>query len=255
MSRALLMISFGTRVPEARESIEQVERALQHAAPGLHVCRAFTSPTIRRILAKRGEMVPSLSEALASLEKQGVTEIIIQPTHMLYGFEYDKIKETVQQFENRIPDIRLGKPLLAGSADLRRLADVLMEQYPAREDEALLLMGHGTEHFANAVYPALQTAFCFAGRTDILVGTVEGWPSIDDIKTQLKKRGYHKAHLVPLMLVAGDHAKNDMAGAHPDSWKSQLEADGVSVRCTIRGLGVLPEIQRMYADHLSELLR
>ena len=118
-----------------------------------------------------------------------------------------------------------------------------------------MLFGHGTGHAANLVYPALQTAFDLAGRRDVLVGTVEGWPAFPEVLRQLKERCGAGVHLVPLMLVAGDHALNDMAGGTPESWKSRLEAEGFSVRATLRGLGLLPEVQAMYRAHLETALR
>ena len=253
MKKALLVVSFGTTVAETRACITAVEDVVRAQAPEMDFFRAFTSPTIRRVLAKRGEVIPSFDEALKQLKEDGYTDVFVQPTHMLYGIEYDKMKRAAHDIRRQFDSFAFGKPMLADTNDLQRLADCLMKQYPAVDGEALVLMGHGTEHFANAVYPALQTAFRLAGRQDILVGTVEGWPSFDEVKAQIVGR-YGKAHLAPLMLVAGDHAKNDMAGEDDDSWKSQLEADGVEVRCTMRGLGAMEEVQALYQEHFCELL-
>ena len=138
---------------------------------------------------------------------------------------------------------------------MRALAAGLSAAYPQQNGETLVLFGHGTDHAADLVYPALQTAFRLAGRTDVLVGTVEGWPAFGDVLAQLRARSGKTVHLVPLMLVAGDHALNDMAGADPDSWKSRLEAEGFAVRASLRGLGVMPAVQAMYRAHLEEELR
>jgi sirohydrochlorin cobaltochelatase len=254
MHQALLTVSFGTSIPEARESIQNVERALQQAVPERSFFRAFSSPPIRRILSKRGEIIFSLPDALAYLRENGVQDVIVQPTHILYGFEYDEIQKTVQQFEADFLHIALGKPLLADSRDLQHLTNILSQQYPEQEKEALVLMGHGTTHFANLVYPALQTAFRLINRTDVFIGTVEGWPDLNAVKLQLKNSGYHNLHLVPLMLVAGNHVKNDMIGEHPGSWKSQLETEGFSVRYSINSLGMMPEVQKMYVEHVNKLL-
>lgn len=126
--------------------------------------------------------------------------------------------------------------------------------YPPRDGESLILFGHGTDHFANAVYPALQTAFRLDGREDVLVGTVEGWPSYEDVSRQLGRGGRGQVHLVPLMLVAGDHAVHDMSGADADSWASRLTAEGYDVRCTVQGLGMLPAVQALYRAHLESAL-
>ena len=253
MKRALLSVSFGTSVPQAMESITAVERALAAAAPERDFFRAFTSPTIRRILAGRGQNVLSLEEQLERLAAAGYSELFIQPTHLLYGFEYDKIKAASAAFVPRFRRLTLGLPLLSRSDDLLALAHCLNWAYPA-DGGALVLLGHGTAHFANMVYPALQTALHLAGRRDALVGTVEGWPGFDEVLTQLRAGGYQRATLVPLMLVAGDHACSDMAGGRPDSWRSRLQAAGLSVNCHMWGLGLLPEVQALYIKHLKELL-
>ena len=175
----------------------------------------------------------------------------MQPTHILYGHEYDKIKAEMAPWQGRFDTLRIGRPLLADTADIQTLTEALSQAYPPREDEALILFGHGTDHFANAVYPALQTSFQLAGREDVLIGTVEGWPVYEEISRQLKSGGRKCVHLVPLMLVAGDHAMNDMAGEEADSWASRLAAEGYTVRCTVQGLGLLPAVQGMYCAHTA----
>lgn len=253
MKQALLAVSFGTSVPQARQSIACVERALAAAAPGRAFVRAFTSPTIRRILANRGETVESLPGALEALAAAGCEDVAVQPTHLLYGIEYDKMKETAAAFAPRFTSLRFGKPLAADDADLRALAGCAWRAYAPAEG-ALVLLGHGTEHFANMVYPALQTALRLQGGRDAFVGTVEGWPSFADVLAQLRDGGYRTVTLAPLMLVAGDHARSDMAGPGPGSWKSRLEAAGLTVRCHMQGLGELPGVQELYAAHLREML-
>ena len=255
MKKALLCVSFGTSAAGARESITAVEERLRAAAPDRMFVRAFTSPTIRRILAGRGEEVPSLAQALEILCRQGVTDVLVQPTHMLYGREYEKIRADVAPWRERFETFRLGVPLLAGAEDLRKLARILSGRYPPQEGEALVLFGHGTDHSADMAYPALQTVFRLQGRPDVLVGTVEGWPDLAEVLAQLRDRGGSRVRLVPLMLVAGDHVRNDMAGKGPDSWTSRLEAAGYAVRCTMQGLGMLPEVQALYAEHLRAALQ
>lgn len=254
MKQALLCVSFGTSVPAARQSIEAVEQALRAAAPQLDFVRAFTSPTIRRILEKRGETVFSPAQVLETLAAQGYARIVVQPTHLLPGIEYDKLCGTVRQARPRFAQLALGRPLLAGDEDIRTLAGALDEAYPPQPGEALVWMGHGTDHRANGVYGQLQAAFTALGRTDVFVGTVEGTPALAQVREWLAQRGFAQAHLAPLLLVAGDHARNDMAGEGPDSWKSVLEADGVCVRCTLEGLGTLEPVQKMYTEHLRSVL-
>lgn len=251
---ALLCVSFGTTVPGARCAIAAVEQALRDAVPHSTFARAFTSPTVRRVLAARGETVDSLPQALDRLCEAGFRDVVVQPTHFLYGFEYDALRAEAAAHTAAFDHLRLGRPLLGGTDDLRDVAMAVSAAYPRREGEALLLMGHGTDHFAGVVYPAMQTVFRLIGRTDVYVGTVEGWPTLDDVLMQLQADGIFAVHLAPLMLVAGDHACNDMAGAEPQSWAGRLTAAGFAVRSTVRGLGGLPAIQALYARHLRELL-
>ena len=248
MKQALIITSFGTSVPEARISIEAVEKALSEAAAGYTSVRAFTSPTIRRILAERGEKVPSLTGALEQLHSEGINRVVVQPTHLLYGYEYDKLKAEAEEFSDRFEKLIVGKPLLAGSSDILRFAEEIAETHPQQKEAAVVYMGHGTEHFANAVYPALQTALQLAGRSDIHIGTVEGWPGLTEILRQLKKPC--KVKLLPLMLVAGDHARKDMAV----DWKQELEKAGHTVQCEFTGLGELMWVQKMYKDRLMTVL-
>lgn len=255
MSEAVVCVSFGTSVPIGRENITAVENALRRAAGDRIFVSAFTSGVIRRLLKERGETVDGVEEALESLWGQGVEEVLLQPTHILCGSEYDKMRREAEPWREKFRSLRFGRPLLTDTNDLQALAAKLSAAYPARDGEALVLFGHGTGHAANLVYPALQTAFGLAGRRDVLVGTVEGWPAFPEVLRQLKERDAISVHLVPLMLVAGDHALNDMAGGTPESWKSRLEAEGLSVRATLRGLGLLPEVQAMYRAHLEAALR
>ena len=254
MKQALVIVSFGTSVPAAQKSIAGVEEALASVMPGADIYAALTSPTIRRILKNRGRQVFSLEETLELLAPKDYDLVVVQPTHLLYGFEYDRIKETVQSFAGKFTKLLLGKTLLADTEDLLSVAEYLREEYPPCE-EALVLMGHGTEHFSNVVYPAFQTTLRLLNYPGAYVGTVEGWPSIEDVIRQLKADGKKDVLLVPMMLVAGDHACNDMAGDKPDSWKSQLEAEGFTVRCHMEGLGNLTQIQSLYCRHLRDLLK
>ena len=254
MKKAVVCVSFGTSVPAGRENITAVENVLRQSAHDRVFISAFTSGVIRRLLRERGEVVRSVAEALEKLWEQDVTEVLVQPTHILCGHEYDKLKREAEPWRDRFEVLRIGRPLLTDTGDLQTLAAGLSAAYPARAGETLVLFGHGTDHTANMVYPALQTVFHLSGRPDVLVGTVEGWPAFEDVLAQLKARNGKYVHLVPLMLVAGDHALNDMAGADTGSWKSRLEAEGFTVRATLRGLGLLPEVQTMYRIRLKEEL-
>lgn len=254
MKQALVCVSFGTTVANGRADLSAVENALRAAAPDYRFACAWTSRIIRKRLAAKGEMVDSLPEALEKLLAEGYADVTVQPTHLLYGYEYDKIKSEIAPYKEHFARLVLRRPLLADTEDLQAVAAVLGQAYPAKSGEALLFMGHGTEHFAGVVYPALQSVFTLQERNDIFVATVEGWPNLAQMLPQLQNGGYRRVHLVPLLLVAGDHACHDMAGDDPESWKSQLEAAGFTVHCTLEGLGRLPGIQRLYCNKLKEIL-
>ena len=176
--------------------------------------------------------------------------MIVQPTHLLYGYEYDKLKAEAEIFGGRFESVTVGRPLLSDNSDIQRFALHLSQDYPAEAGAVTVFVGHGTEHFANAAYPALQTALGLLGRKDIYVSTVEGWPGLEDVLRQLEPVGPQRVALLPLMLVAGDHAKNDMAG----DWKSRMEEAGHTVTCTFIGLGQLDWVQEMYQTRLAILL-
>lgn len=253
MKQALLVVSFGSSVALARREIAAVEQALQSEEPGRDFFQAYTSPTIRRILQREGEQVPGLGEALDNLRVQGYEDVAVAVTHLLYGYEYDRIQQEVQSHRANFRKLVLGRPLAADTESLRELARILPECYPAHGD-ALVLLGHGTEHPANMMYPALQTVLRLTGRNDVYVGTVEGWPGFEDVLSQLRADGRGSVLLAPFMLVAGDHARNDMAGADPDSWKSRLEAAGFEVRCQMDGLGSMERVRDLYRAHLRSSL-
>ncbi len=252
MKQALVIVSFGTSVEKASLDIHAVEKALSDAIPDADVFMAYTSSIIRRILAKRGTPVPSLGEVLEDMEAD-YDRVIVQPTHILCGIEYDKIKAVADSYNYKFRELLFGKPLLGDAEDLKELSGVLMARY-GKEDRALVLMGHGSESFSNMVYPAFQTVMRYMGCKNAYVGTVEGWPEIDDVIAQLKDAGEKSAILVPLMLVAGDHAINDMSGDEDDSWKKLIEKEGISVSCHLDGLGLLPEVQALYCRHLREII-
>lgn len=251
MKQALLAVSYGTAVPQARTSIEAVERALREELPARDFFRAFTGTAIRQRLDRLGERVPSPEEMLAQLREMGYTDVLVQPTHLLYGSEYDALRETVSGFSGSFARLSLGRPLLAESEDLHMLASALMDAH--RTEDALVLVGHGTGYPAGMVYPALQTAFRLQGCENAYVGTIKGWPDMADVSRQLRRDGQRKVLLAPLMLSAGGHALRDITGDGEGSWKCRLESEGFAVRCHTEGLGMLGKVQEMYAKHLRQL--
>lgn len=251
----VLAVSFGTTVDEARHScVEPVEGALARRCAPLPFFRAYTSGVVRRRLGERGIVIPSPEEALEEMARRGVTRAAVQPTHLLAGFEYDKLAAVVDRARPRFRELRLGRPLLWDTQGVEALAQVLSARFPREEGGCVALMGHGTRHPANLVYPALQGVLSRMGRHDLLVGTVEGSPELTQLLPMLEGLGARRVTLAPLLLVAGEHACEDMAGPSPESWRGQLEARGLEVRCLLEGLGALEAVQELYCRRLEELL-
>ncbi len=250
MPQGIVIASFGTRYPEGEKDIGAVEAALRAEAGDIPCVRAYTSGIVRKKLAEQGVDVPDVSGALGRLRKEGAEDVFVQPTHILPGAEYEKLKAAAEKEAPAFHSLKVGQPLLSGTEDLLRFAEGLKEAYPS-DDGFTLFMGHGSGTFADLVYPALQEALNLAGRRDMTIATVEGWPALDDVIGDLAASA---VTLVPLMLVAGDHAANDMAGEGPDSWKSRLENENCVVRCVMTGLGREAWVQDLYRRKLRALL-
>lgn len=251
----ILLVSFGTSVPEAKVSFEKIDAMVKKRYPDVAVRWAYTSKIIRHKLAKEGEVIPSPAEALAKMADENFTEVVVQSLHVIPGEEYHSLVRTAHAFQGMpkgIKRIFVGYPLLSTNDDLETFAKTLLSLYPAekRDGAALVLMGHGTHHPADVVYPALQYHFA---RLDpsVVVGTVEGFPTLEDVQSFLKEKGYKKATLLALMSVAGDHARNDMAGDEDDSWKSVLEKDGIACETVLHGLAELPPIAELWLQRLD----
>ena len=253
--KALVCASFGTTVPTAAADIAGVEQALAAAAPGWQLLRAYTSGMVRTALAGRGQPEDSVPEALARAAAAGCRRVLVQPTHFLWGVEYDKLKAQALAAAPGFDWLRVGRPLLDDTRDLRALAGAIGALYPAKPGRAVVLMGHGSAHRANVVYPALQGIFELQSRPDIRVGTVEGWPGLAEVCAALARSRASRVLLVPLMLVAGDHAQNDMAGPGPHSWRSVLAGQGYRVDWVRHGLGSEKAVQDLYAAHLRGVLQ
>lgn len=255
--KAILVVSFGTSYEETREkTIGAIERDIQAAYPDYEVRRAFTSGMILKVLAKRdGLHIDNVKEAMESLIADGFQAVYVQPTHILNGEEYDDMVEVIDGYKGQFEVLEIGAPLLTATEDYQKTIKGLMAEFlPLKESESLVLMGHGTEHHVNAVYPALDYHFKAMGYPNVFVGTVEAYPTIEDILKQLEKTGLKKVHLLPFMVVAGDHACNDMAGDEEDSWKEVLKAAGYEVDYTLKGLGEFPSIREIYVEHVTAML-
>lgn len=251
--KAVLVVSFGTSFKETREkTIEAVEGKLAEDFPEYDVYRAFTSEIIMRKMRKNGEDIMDISEALAYLYRHGYSDVICQPTHIIPGEEYDKMRRFCESFRDSFRVLKTGVPLIYSNEDFIKVTEALSDILDTPEDTACIFMGHGTEHSSNSVYPALNYYFRKAGYSRAFIGTVEGFPDFDDVVKFLEDNKIRNVEMYPFMLVAGDHATNDMDGDE-DSWKNTLIRKGYSVRTHIEGLGENSKIRRLYSEHLSSV--
>ncbi len=269
----ILVVSFGTSFNDSRvEDIKGIEDAIQEAFPDWSVRRAFTAQIIiNHIQARDGEFIDNMEQALERAVANGVKNLIVQPTHLMHGAEYDEMTETLVAYSDKFEKVAIAEPLLGPvgadatvvNADKTAVALSLTVQAvfdsdydsleeAAEDGTAFVFMGHGTAHVAKVSYSQMATQMKDLEFSNVFIGTVEGEPestSAESIIEAVKEAGYTKVILRPLMVVAGDHANNDMAGDDEDSWKSMFEAAGFEVTCQIAGLGRIPTIQAQYIVH------
>ena len=273
--KELLVVSFGTSFNDSRVAdIKSIEDALQEANPDWSVRRAFTAQIIiNHVQARDGEKIDNMEQALERAVANGVKNLVVQPTHLMHGAEYDEMMEMVDSYRDKFESVAIAEPLLGevGSdatvinADKEAVAKAITAEAvktagfdsldaAAEDGTAFVFMGHGTSHTAKVSYTQMQSQMNALGYKNVFIGTVEGEPeetACENVIKAVKAAGYTKVVLRPLMVVAGDHANNDMAGDDEDSWKSQFEASGEfdSVDCQIAGLGEVADIQQLYVAH------
>jgi sirohydrochlorin cobaltochelatase len=254
--KSILVVSFGTTHPDAlANAIEPIEKKIAEKFPQYEVSRAFTSRIVRKRLVKKGIIVHSPAQALEKLAARGIKEVYLQPLHIIPGAEFHEIVRTVQRFRNKFDTLKLGSPLLTHPEDFTRVAEILNEKYNRNKtNHTVILMGHGTHHPANSCYALLQTEIDRINK-NLLVATVEGSLSLEHLLPRLPKPAQSPLLLAPFMLVAGDHAKNDMAGDEEDSWKQILGKKGFRVTTKLEGLGADPRFQEIFIQHLEQILK
>lgn len=271
----ILVVSFGTSFNDSRAAdIKGIEDALQEAYPDWSVRRAFTAQIIiNHVQARDDEKIDNMDQALERAVDNGVKNLVVQPTHLMHGAEYDELTEAVENYKDKFESVKIAEPLLgevgadetAINEDKAAVAEAItaeavktagFDSLDAAKEEgtAFVFMGHGTSHTAKISYSQMQTQMEQLGYENVFIGTVEGEPedtACEAVIEKLKNAGYKKVILRPLMVVAGDHANNDMAGDDDDSWKSQFEASGVfdSIDTQIAGLGEIDAIQQLYVAH------
>ena len=277
----LLVVSFGTSFNDSRVAdIKGIEDALAEANPDWSVRRAFTAQIIiNHIQARDGETIDNMDQALDRAVANGVKNLVVQPTHLMHGAEYDELMEAVDAYKDKFESVKVAEPLLgevgadasAVNADKKAVAEAITAEAvktagfdtldAAKEDGvAFVFMGHGTSHTAKISYSQMQAQMKDLGYENVFIGTVEGEPedtACENVINAVAEAGYTKVVLRPLMVVAGDHANNDMAGDDDDSWKSMFNASGKfeSVDCQIAGLGEIEAIQNLYVAHTAEAMK
>lgn len=262
--KAILVVSFGTTYADTRKvTTDAVEKKIQAAFPDYEVRRAFTSRIIIKKLAERdGLQIDTEKQALDKLKAEGYTDVIIQPLHMEAGDEYEKLMKVVSKYEKSFDKISVGRPVLYYTGQEGEKPDdysiaikAIQNQFPKLgKGEAVALMGHGGVNPSNAAYAALQLKIQDAGLKNVFIFTVEGYPTFENLVSELKANKIRKVTLMPLMLVAGDHANEDMAGADKESFKSQLLAAGFQVETYIHGLGENTGVQDIYVQHVKDAI-
>ncbi len=253
--KGILVISFGTSYDDTREkNIDALVKHIAEKKEKYSVYQAFTSNMIRKKLAGRGIQIPDTKEALEQMKKDGITDVYILPTLLLYGEEYEKMCRMVESKEEEFASIHMAAPLLRDEKDYGIVLDAIYQDTNVDSDTALILMGHGTEHFFNAVYGALNFMAKEKDYHNLYICTVEAYPTFGDAVNWAVKSGYKKAMLAPLMLVAGDHSVNDMASEEEDSLHSLLKEKGIAVESIIKGLAEYKAIKELYVSHLEEIL-
>ena len=276
----LLVVSFGTSFNDSRVAdIKSIEDALQEAYPDWSVRRAFTAQIIiNHVQARDGEKIDNVQQALDRAVENGVKNLVIQPTHLMYGAEYDELAETVESYQDKFESVQIAAPLLGDvgtdatviNEDKKAVAEAVTAEavktagYQTLDEAkadgvAFVFMGHGTSHTAKVSYSQMQAQMEALGYNNVFIGTVEGEPeetACEAVIEGIKEAGYKKVILRPLMVVAGDHANNDMAGDDADSWKSMFNASGAfeSVDTQIAGLGQIPAIQELYVAHTGAVI-
>lgn len=252
--KAILVVSFGTSYEKTRKAtIEAIENEIANAYPAHRIYRAWTSKMIIAKLKKRDNIhVCTVKEAMEQMISDGITHVILQPTHVINGIENDLMKEDALSYQEHFRSIRFGDPLLTSQADTQEIIHAVAQEFSyLKREEALVLMGHGTTHYANTVYAALDYAFKDFGYKNIFLGTVEAYPSMQSLLRLVREYQPSKIILAPFMIVAGDHARNDMAGDDPESWMCQFQREGYEAVPVLKGLGEYPLVRKMFLKHID----
>ena len=251
--KELLAVSFGTSYNDSRRrTIGAIESTLEETFPEYSVRRGFTSGMIiQRIKSRDNVGIDSVEAALDRALDNGVKELVVQPTHLMNGLEYTDLVNELAQYSDGFEKVAIGAPLLTSDEDLQKVIQVIAKETAQYGDgeTAICFMGHGTEAESNQVYEKMQNMIAEQGYENYFIGTVEAAPTLDQVMAAVQAGEYKRVVLEPLMIVAGDHANNDMAGDEEGSWKRTFEDAGYEVTCILRGLGEMEGIRQIFAEH------
>lgn len=255
MKKAIIVLSFGTSYEETLEKniIALEERVKEEFSDYLHFS-AFTSPRVIKKLAERGIFKDNLEQTLEKIHNSSVTEVTILVTHLILGIEYESIENTVAQWQGKFEKLTVSKPLFSSQDDIRKISHILDHSVSVEKETAILLVGHGTSHDVNFIYEVIDILAKESGLEHFFVSTLENYPSVSTLIPKMRKNGYQKVHILPLLFVAGNHVHLDIISEDEESVSSILKKDGFSVTYEIKGLGEYPEIQDIYVNKCRELL-
>ncbi len=253
MRKGILAVSFGTSYEKAREkTLDRIEEDMRLRYPDRPLYRAWTSKIIREKIRQRdGIEIDDVSGALEKMAADGIHDVLVQPTFVISGHEYELMLKEVRSRRHLFARISVGSPLLTLNDDKIHVIEILVKELVPKRDEALVLMGHGSDHHANSVYASMGREFKNLGYPNVFVGTVEGTPTLGTVMRNLKKTNLKSVTLAPFMMVAGDHALNDLAGENENSWKNRFEEEGYPVKCILKGLGEYEGIRELLIEHMQ----
>lgn len=253
----ILLVAFGTSVPEAQKAFAQIDKQVKAAFPGVDVKWAFTSKIIRAKLKKQGKVLDPPVVALAKMMEDDYTNVLAASFHTMSGEEFHDLHRNAHLFGQMVGGFKrilVSRPLLSSREDFERVGKAMLSEIPKsrKPEDAVVLMGHGTAHHpADQAYAAMNY-WISKMDSNVYVGTVEGQPTLGDFLPALKKKGVKKVYLMPFMAVAGDHARNDMCGDEDDSWKKILEKEGFKVECVLKGTAEIPAVVDVWIDHMKK---
>lgn len=255
MKKAILVVSFGTCHKEKLEcSIGGIETYLKRQFKYYGLYRAFTSQRIiQKLWEESGIAVSTLEEAMVQMQEEGVEHVVVQPTYVVHGLEYEKLKDTLEDYQDLFKTIKLGEPLLSRVEDYKACVHYMIEDWKIRKEEVIVIAGHGTQGYAQGAYTMLEYAFHSMGYSNVIVGTVNGYPDVSDVIEKLRYLEPRPLRIIPFMIVSGEHVRRNLTDGE-ESWLARFRMLGFSSEVVEKGLGEIEGIQRIFTEHIREAM-